>query len=111
MRLLISMTIAMSVLAAPAFATSGAQLLRADQRWTQGYSWGILQGYLSLVSPSESKDDATVRTARTKCVVDSGITDLVFYNAVVSHVNRTPKDLADDSIGIVIRTLIEICDK
>lgn len=89
-------------------ALTGAEYLNADQRFSAGFSWGILESeaFVSRVELGQPPNTHIMR-----CVINSGITSDVFHEAVSTQIRQDASLLTNYAVAAVLQVIAMMCGK
>jgi hypothetical protein len=89
------------------YATTGADFLQLSEEWGNGFTWGVVEGNVSIVA--DDPTDVRLAEHRRKCINDSHIYSSTMYQAVRTHIQSHPSELTQSAAGAVLTVLFEMC--
>ena len=102
------MAVVLSILlAAPAAATSGAELLQLDESFVLGYIWGAVES--AVLVPSSDPDSLRLASHQSECLAKAHINARTMKEAVVAHIRKDPSTLTITGAASVTAVIFEIC--
>ena len=94
-----------TIVAFPAFAMTGGELMQGNKAFNMGYVLGMVEMEIQMLNPAIQNQDAT-----RDCVGASKLNASGLYDLVESYLGRNPRELTEPALFGIHNAINEMCN-